>query len=169
VHAGSDVLDSCERIILAGDSDGPGVLLADELARRIGREKCWRVAWPSGPQDSLAPGAAAAAAASNAAAAAALANGLPEHPLQPAAARVGAAQAQPSAAVALAEPAEGFARKDANEVLVRDGAQVLVAYLEAAQPLPIRGLFTFMDFWPQVGAEGWVLRLWPKRERCTAE
>ncbi|KAF6258971.1 hypothetical protein COO60DRAFT_1059082 [Scenedesmus sp. NREL 46B-D3] len=50
VHACADVLDSCERIILAGDSDGPGVLLADELARRIGREKCWRVSWPSGPK-----------------------------------------------------------------------------------------------------------------------
>jgi hypothetical protein len=61
-------------------------------------------------------------------------------------------QAAASAAVQAAEPPEGFARKDANEVLMRDGALVLVAYLEAAQPLPIRGLFTFMDFWPQVGA-----------------
>lgn len=49
------------------------------------------------------------------------------------------------------ELAQGFARKDANEVLMKDGAALLVAYLEAAQPLPIRGLFTFMDFWPQVG------------------
>jgi hypothetical protein len=60
-------------------------------------------------------------------------------------------QAPDAAAAAHAELAQEFARKDANEVLVKDGAQVLVAYLEAAQPLPIRGLFTFMDFWPQVG------------------
>jgi hypothetical protein len=74
------------------------------------------------------------------------------HPLLPAAAQAEFEQAAAAAAsVQPAELAEGFARKDANEVLVRDGAQVLVAYLEAAQPLPIRGLFTFMDFWPQVG------------------
>ncbi|WIA29449.1 hypothetical protein OEZ86_011950 [Tetradesmus obliquus] len=138
VHACSDVLDACERVILAGDSDGPGVLLADELARRIDREKCWRVSWPSGPQDSLDPGAAAAAFA----AAAGSSSNAPGQSMQ-------LAGGQDAAAVG-PEPAQGFARKDANEVLMKDGAALLVAYLEAAQPLPIRGLFTFMDFWPQV-------------------
>ncbi|XP_062012515.1 twinkle homolog protein, chloroplastic/mitochondrial [Rosa rugosa] len=34
------------RIILATDGDGPGQALAEELARRLGRERCWRVSWP---------------------------------------------------------------------------------------------------------------------------
>jgi hypothetical protein len=35
-------------------------------------------------------------------------------------------------------------------VLVKDGAAVLKAYIDAARPLPIRGLFRFNDFWTQV-------------------
>ncbi|BBN17233.1 twinkle protein [Marchantia polymorpha subsp. ruderalis] len=34
------------RIVLATDSDEPGLALAEELARRLGRERCWRVKWP---------------------------------------------------------------------------------------------------------------------------
>lgn len=34
------------RIYLATDSDKAGQALAEELARRIGRERCWRVTWP---------------------------------------------------------------------------------------------------------------------------
>jgi twinkle protein len=39
-------LDRLERIVLAVDDDGPGHALAEELARRLGRERCWRVRWP---------------------------------------------------------------------------------------------------------------------------
>lgn len=38
-------------VILATDGDAPGRKLADELARRIGPEKCYRVAWPDGCKD----------------------------------------------------------------------------------------------------------------------
>ncbi|KAB2028713.1 hypothetical protein ES319_D05G114800v1 [Gossypium barbadense] len=34
------------RIILVTDGDLPGQALAEELARRLGRERCWRVKWP---------------------------------------------------------------------------------------------------------------------------
>lgn len=34
------------RIILATDNDPPGQALAEELARRLGRERCWQVRWP---------------------------------------------------------------------------------------------------------------------------
>ncbi|KAF8412762.1 hypothetical protein HHK36_000732 [Tetracentron sinense] len=34
------------RIILATDGDPPGQALAEELARRIGKERCWRIRWP---------------------------------------------------------------------------------------------------------------------------
>ncbi|KAC9625041.1 hypothetical protein E3N88_45529 [Mikania micrantha] len=39
------------RIILATDGDLPGQALAEELARRLGRERCWRVTWPSKNQN----------------------------------------------------------------------------------------------------------------------
>jgi twinkle protein len=41
-------LDRAERIVLAGDADEKGRALEAELARRLGRERCWRVRWPDG-------------------------------------------------------------------------------------------------------------------------
>lgn len=37
--------------IIAVDADGPGTKLADELARRLGNEKCKKVNWPEGYKD----------------------------------------------------------------------------------------------------------------------
>lgn len=42
----TDVLSKAKRIVLAGDSDGPGMALREELARRLGRHRCWVVTWP---------------------------------------------------------------------------------------------------------------------------
>jgi len=85
------VLASCEaefghvkKFIVATDCDDPGQAMAEELSRRLGRERCWLVNWPTG-------------------------NDAP--------------------------------RKDANEVLVQDGAAVLRECIENAQPYPIRSLF----------------------------
>ncbi|KAG9439548.1 hypothetical protein H6P81_019713 [Aristolochia fimbriata] len=41
-----DYFPKDSRIILATDADEPGQALAEELARRLGRERCWRVKWP---------------------------------------------------------------------------------------------------------------------------
>ncbi|GMH26054.1 hypothetical protein Nepgr_027897 [Nepenthes gracilis] len=41
-----EYLEKVSRIILATDGDSPGQALAEELARRLGRERCWRVIWP---------------------------------------------------------------------------------------------------------------------------
>ncbi|CAA0823770.1 Twinkle homolog protein-chloroplastic/mitochondrial [Striga hermonthica] len=38
--------DKASRIILATDNDPPGQALAEEIARRLGKERCWRVKWP---------------------------------------------------------------------------------------------------------------------------
>ena len=84
--------------IIAVDADEPGDALAEELARRLGRERCWRVSWP---------GSALEAATATAA-------------LDPAA-----------------------ARKDANEVLVKDGPDWLRELIERAEPTPINGLYRF--------------------------
>jgi twinkle protein len=42
----ADELHRLERITLAVDADGPGHALEEELARRLGKERCWRVRWP---------------------------------------------------------------------------------------------------------------------------
>lgn len=41
-----EYFEKASRIILATDADEPGQALAVELARRLGRERCWRVQWP---------------------------------------------------------------------------------------------------------------------------
>lgn len=39
-------LDEAEKVIIAVDTDGPGAALAQELAHRFGKDRCWRVDWP---------------------------------------------------------------------------------------------------------------------------
>ena len=39
------------RILLAGDMDEPGRKMVAELARRIGKDKCYKVTWPEGCND----------------------------------------------------------------------------------------------------------------------
>ena len=74
-----DVLEKCDKVILATDSDSAGSALAEELGRRIGKGKCFTVKYP---EDC----------------------------------------------------------KDANEVLLKHGADVLREIVENASPVPIRGL-----------------------------
>ena len=40
-----------EKIYLAFDSDGPGKKLEEEISRRIGREKCWKIKYPENCKD----------------------------------------------------------------------------------------------------------------------
>ncbi|CAN6455716.1 unnamed protein product [Victoria cruziana] len=41
-----EYLDKASRIILATDADQPGQALAEEIARRLGKQRCWRIKWP---------------------------------------------------------------------------------------------------------------------------
>lgn len=91
-----EYLDKVSRIILATDGDPPGQALAEELARRLGRERCWRVKWPKKNTD------------------------------------------------------EHF--KDANEVLMFSGPLALRDIIENAELYPIRGLFQFSDYFPEIDA-----------------
>lgn len=45
------IFATAHTVLLAVDNDGPGQWLEGELARRIGREKCFRVTWPAGCKD----------------------------------------------------------------------------------------------------------------------
>jgi twinkle protein len=51
LEADSEAIANVEEWIIAVDNDGPGKRLEDELARRLGREKCKRVTWPSDCKD----------------------------------------------------------------------------------------------------------------------
>lgn len=44
-------LDGVKYHVLAGDNDEKGRPFQDELARRLGPERCWRVEWPEGCKD----------------------------------------------------------------------------------------------------------------------
>lgn len=44
-------LDNKNKILLACDADAPGLRLRDELARRLGKSRCWIVAYPNGCKD----------------------------------------------------------------------------------------------------------------------
>jgi twinkle protein len=48
------IFDNIEKIVLATDGDAPGRKLEEELARRFGKERCWRVVWPDGCKDANA-------------------------------------------------------------------------------------------------------------------
>ena len=47
----SDLLTKAQRIVLAGDMDAAGRELREELARRLGRQRCFMVEWPAGCKD----------------------------------------------------------------------------------------------------------------------
>lgn len=84
LDAAKPLLDKASRHVIAVDNDDAGRGLADELIRRLGRDRCWRVQWPG--------------------------------------------------------------CKDANELLLRDGAAALAATLADARPVPVAGLFEVEDF-----------------------
>ncbi|XP_038894379.1 twinkle homolog protein, chloroplastic/mitochondrial [Benincasa hispida] len=91
-----DYLNKASRIILATDGDPPGQALAEEIARRVGRERCWRVKWPKKNE------------------------------------------------------VDHF--KDANEVLMYLGPEALKEVVDNAELYPIRGLFSFKDYFDEIDA-----------------
>ena len=103
-------LDPLQKIVLAVDNDPPGKTLEEELSRRLGPERCWRVTWPDGC-------------------------------------------------------------KDANEVLLHHGPDVLADCVAVAKPFPIDGVFTVADLADDVmslyreGLRGGVSTGWTNVDR----
>lgn len=86
-----ELIDSVKRVIFFADQDEPGTALVEELARRIGRARCWTTALPEGCHD-------------------------------------------------------------ANEVLIKHGAQALQEALRDAKPMPLEGLYLPEDFAAQINS-----------------
>lgn len=40
-----EIIEAAPRVVIATDMDAPGDALAEEIARRVGKAKCWRVKW----------------------------------------------------------------------------------------------------------------------------
>ena len=144
VHACEPLLAAAKRIVLATDNDAPGLALAHELARRLGRDRCHVVQWPSGAGSSLAARRAAAAGADG------TAQPDPQQQQQNAAPGGDGGGDGGGDDDSSQQPRDQWFRKDANEVLLRDGAADLRAYVAAAQPLPVTGLLRFGHFWQEV-------------------
>ena len=51
LEAHAELLGKVTKFVLAGDMDEPGMILREELARRLGRHRCWVVNWPDGCKD----------------------------------------------------------------------------------------------------------------------
>jgi twinkle protein len=49
--ASRDAIKRASRIIIASDNDLPGEALAEEIARRVGKVRCWVLRWPEGIKD----------------------------------------------------------------------------------------------------------------------
>lgn len=49
--ANREVLKNASRVIIAVDNDAPGEALAEEVARRVGKARCWVLNWPEGTKD----------------------------------------------------------------------------------------------------------------------
>lgn len=51
LEGAEQLFDKFKWIVLAVDNDAPGKKLEDELSRRLGKQRCLRVAWPDGCKD----------------------------------------------------------------------------------------------------------------------
>ena len=128
-------------MILATDNDAPGEALAEELARRLGKERCWRVRWP---QKRDRPRASSSSSSSGdkvdvevlASEDGGLNSALPSLTFQADIKDVGTPDAIDM------DTDDGF-RKDANDVLVKDGEDELRRLIDNAEPTPINGLYRF--------------------------
>ena len=128
-------LDQAVRIVIATDNDAPGDALAEELARRLGRERCWRVRWPLTKKDHEFVSASFGED-----------EGMVKDTRDEDFSNVGSGNEGPG------NPAEDVAyyRKDANEVLMKDGPEMLQNFIESAEPLPIRGLLQFHEYYDDI-------------------
>lgn len=51
VAEAKELIEAANKVIIAVDADDPGHALGEELARRIGRARCWLALWPDGCKD----------------------------------------------------------------------------------------------------------------------
>jgi twinkle protein len=171
-------LDSCTELLdsdrfpqitIAPPNTQAGFALGEELARRLGKERCYRLVWPSSPQDNprlreLAdawPQAAAqqADAGQDAAGEVPVTSDADASQVDSAAREADQQQeASSSSSMAIeppllwhpASPDPGY-RMSALEVLAYDGSMFL-QYLRDVNTVeyPVQGLHSFADFWGEI-------------------
>ena len=108
IWAAKDLLKEATQVVIATDNDVAGQALSEELARRLGRERCWLVDFGNAGLDGEGGDDAQAGE-------------RPSHSC-----------------------------KDANEVLMKLGADGLVETIQSATQYPIQGIKTFRDFYHEI-------------------
>ena len=101
------MFEKVEKIIIATDNDEPGDALAEELSRRLGAWKCWRIKWPNDFQDTILP----------------------------------SDRQNKKFTEEEEKDNDRWFRKDANDVLMKDSADILKDYMNDPQPFPVKGLY----------------------------
>jgi replicative DNA helicase len=169
-------LDQAVRVVIATDNDAPGDALAEELARRLGRERCWRVRWPlirrdhefaarsaqvvlppeeeaTLPVDGDGDGVENEGASISTSSPNLMLDGTDVQSLSGSESDSEATDLSSLSSASSSAPTsvdQRYYRKDANEVLLRDGDAILRAFVESAEPLPIRGLLRFHEYYDDV-------------------
>lgn len=142
-------LDQAVRIVIATDNDAPGDALAEELARRLGRERCWRVRWPlsQGDHEYVAGSFGIDVGKHNSSD-----SSFNEMPPMEASAEMDRSDAPSAenASSSIGTVDSLWYRKDANDVLISDGPVMLRAFVQMAEPLPIRGLLRFHEYYDDI-------------------
>ena len=127
-----EIFETKHKIILATDNDGPGQALAEELARRLGKERCWRVLWPRERKREEMTVELLADEGAN--------------PLMSPLLTTLAVDVSTSADQGAAPLGDSGFRKDANEVLVKEGPERLYLLVGEAEAIPVAGLYGFDDY-----------------------
>ena len=151
-------LDDTVRIVIATDNDAPGDALAEELARRLGRERCWRVRWPVTKVDHEFVSAPVGVKFSgeqerqDISDAGSIMSPIEQGSLKNDLNLDHDANADSNGSSRSRNPVldPTWYRKDANEVLTRDGPEKVRLFYENAEPLPIRGLLRFHEYYDEI-------------------
>jgi twinkle protein len=131
--------EALHRLVIAAPNDAAGFAAGEELARRIGKERCYRVRWPSGADDN--PRLLE------------LRQLQEQQEQQEQQGQDLGAPAEAPAAGALAHPLvqdPGY-RLNALELLAYDGPDWLAYCLDVRLvEYPVQGLHSFADFWGEI-------------------
>jgi hypothetical protein len=143
--------DKLHRVVIAAPNDAAGFAAGEELARRIGKERCYRVTWPSSPDDNPRLLELRQLQQEQ------QQQGTDEAPAGSAATPGGAAAlaqaAQQPGGGALPHPwgrDPGY-RLNALEMAAFDGPEWLAYVLDVQLvEYPVQGLHSFADFWGEI-------------------
>lgn len=162
-------LEQVEKFVLATDADDPGLALAEELSRRLGKERCWRVRWPKEREKErrkrleMDRRRVEASSGSQVEGGVAYLDGVASDAYSEEMYGIDGIEEEEHEDEVEEEQEEEEEEeeyddamerlKDANDTLQYDAendSELVRQCLEEAEPYPIRGLFQFSDYWDEI-------------------